>query len=76
VQSCPPPAEAARRIRRFADAYGMDDLRSVLEGIPRLCERNGRAMGRRGEPEHEAMWLGQAAHAATQLPRWLEALDR
>ncbi|HYD10854.1 MAG TPA: phosphotransferase, partial [Acidimicrobiales bacterium] len=77
-QVCPTPDEAVRRARRFVAAYGLDDasVLVVLRQIPRLCERNGRAMGRRGMADHETMWLGHAGHAAAQLPLWQVELDR
>ena len=78
AQSCPPPVEAARRIRRFADAYGIGDVRlvDVLERIPRLCWRNAAIWVRRGTaPEQVDVWQRHAEHTAVQLPMWLDALE-
>jgi tRNA A-37 threonylcarbamoyl transferase component Bud32 len=76
AQVCPPPDEAARRIRRFADAYELEDVNAVLERIPAICARNAQAWVGRGDEDQRAMWQRHADHAAAQLPGWLEALDR
>jgi Ser/Thr protein kinase RdoA (MazF antagonist) len=73
---CPAPAEVARRVRRFADAYGLTDaeLLEAVRRIPTLCERHSAAMARRDMREDADMWNRHAAHTAAQLPAWLEAL--
>jgi tRNA A-37 threonylcarbamoyl transferase component Bud32 len=77
AQTCPPPDEAARRIRRFADAYGIEEgLTDIVERIPRLCWRNAAIWVRRGTaPEQIEVWQRHAQHGDVQLPAWLAALD-
>jgi hypothetical protein len=73
---CPPPPEAARRLRRFGDAYGLDDagLVEVVGRIPPLCSGHAAAMDRRGMQDDVAMWRRHGEHAERQLPAWLAAL--
>ncbi|HEX7167888.1 MAG TPA: phosphotransferase [Acidimicrobiales bacterium] len=79
--------ETVRRIRVFADAYGLrdDEMRAALELVPARCRTVGeatRAHAALGDEAFigfvaqgiDAYWLSSADHVESRLPSWQRAL--
>lgn len=82
------PADAVHRMRAFAAGYGLDDvsLAAAMGLVPERCLEVARLLHQRADEGvpgfvrlvaegHSAMWRANAAHAATHLPAWLDALS-
>jgi len=85
----PDAEETVRRIRVFADGYGLDDdsTRLAMSLVPDRCRRLVAFMYQEANAEvpafvtmvaegHDAVWLGAADHVEAQLPTWFALLSR